>query len=91
MDILHVEKNIDLLMQCSFIDIMVNKVAVRAIVDLGAPGNIISTKLVKKLGLLPDIAHKQVFGTAGPASLISLGAYTLSLFVLGVYKCLRRQ
>ena len=55
---------------------MVKKVAVRAIVDLRAPRNIIFTKLVKKLGLLPDIAHKQVFGTASLASTISLGAYS---------------
>ena len=74
MDIKYV-KNIDLSTQCLFINIMVNKVAVRAIVNSGAPGNTILTKLVKKLGLMPDNAHKLVFGTAGPASTISLGAY----------------
>ena len=80
-----------LLTQCSFINIKVNKVAKRAIVDLGAPGNIISTKLVKKLGLLLDIAHKEVFGTAGPASKIPLKHIVLSLFVLGVNKNLCRN
>ena len=33
----------------------------------------VSTKLVKKLFLL-NIAYKQAFGTASPASTISLGA-----------------
>ena len=49
MDILHVKKkNIHLLTQCFFINIMVNKVAMRATVDSGASGNTTSTKLVKK-------------------------------------------
>ena len=38
---------------CTYIDLVVNKTRVRAILDSGAPGNIISTRLVKKLKLAP--------------------------------------
>ena len=45
-------------------------------VDLGAPMNIISTKLVKRLGVPPDIKHKKEYGTAGPHNTTSQGAYS---------------
>ena len=61
--------------ECTFTDILVNNQSVRAIVDLSAPMNIISTKLVKRLNLPPDIAHKKEYGTAGPYNIISQGAY----------------
>ena len=57
------------------VDILVNNQSVRAIVDLGAPMNIISTKLVKRLGVPPDIEHKKKYGTAGPRNTTSQGAY----------------
>ena len=61
--------------ECTFVDILVNNQSVRAIVDLGAPMNIISTKLVKRLGVPPDIEHKKEYGTAGPHNTTSQGAY----------------
>lgn len=50
---------------CTYIDIQVNKIKIQAIVDSRAPCNIILSRLVKKLGLQPDIDHKQNYGTAG--------------------------
>ena len=47
---------------------MINKVPLRNIVNIGAPSNIVSIKLVRKLNLQPDIANKQVFSTAGLVS-----------------------
>ena len=61
--------------ECTFVDILVNNQSVRAIVDLGAPINIIYTKLVKRLGVPPDIEHKKEYGTAGPHNTTSQGAY----------------
>jgi dUTPase len=55
---------------------MVNKIKIQAIVDSGAPCNIILSKLVKKLGLQPDIDHQQNYGTAGTETVQSLGAYS---------------
>ena len=62
--------------ECTYADISVNKVKVRAIIDSGAPINIVSTRLVKKLGLAPDVAHCQTYGTAGPETTTLLGAYS---------------
>ena len=61
---------------CTYIDLVVNKTRVRAILDSGAPGNIISTRLVKKLKLAPDLDCKDEFGTAGPFTTQALGAYS---------------
>ncbi|KAJ9049428.1 hypothetical protein DSO57_1024556 [Entomophthora muscae] len=47
-----------------------------AILDTGAPGNIISSQLVKKLKLAPDLAYHEQFDTAGPQTTISRGAYS---------------
>ena len=43
--------------------------------DLGALMNIISTKIVKRLGVPPDIEHKKEYGTAGPHNTTLQGAY----------------
>lgn len=51
---------------CTYADYFVNKVKVQAIVDCGAPGNIILTSLMKKIKLAPNIDHLVVYGTAGP-------------------------
>ncbi|KAJ9086953.1 DNA damage-inducible protein 1 [Entomophthora muscae] len=59
----------------TYIDIMVHKVKVQAIIDSGAPGNIISSQLVKKLKLAPDLDYQEVFGTAGPLTTKAMGAY----------------
>ena len=61
---------------CNYIDVKVNKVPVRAILDTGAPGNIVLSKFVKKLGLQPDLIHEEIHGTAGPHSTKSTGAYS---------------
>ena len=60
----------------TYVDISVNKIKVQAIVDSGAPCNIISSKLVKKLGLQPDLDYDQEYGTAGTEKVRSLGAYS---------------
>ena len=51
---------------CTYIELVVHKLQVRAILDLGAPGNIVSTRLVKKLNLAPDLDYEEEFGTTGP-------------------------
>ena len=61
--------------ECTFVDILVNNKSVRAIVDLSVPINIISTKLVKRLGVPPNIKHKKECITAGPHIATFQGAY----------------
>ncbi|KAJ9070232.1 hypothetical protein DSO57_1010505 [Entomophthora muscae] len=56
---------------CTYIELVV-----RAILDSGAPGNIVSTRLVKKLKLAPDLDYNEEFGTAGPDKTKALGAYS---------------
>lgn len=68
---------------CTYVNITVNKVKVRAILDTGAPGNIISTRLAKKLKLAPDINCKLEFGTAGPWTTVAKGAYSSLLLRFG--------
>ncbi|KAJ9064488.1 hypothetical protein DSO57_1030110 [Entomophthora muscae] len=66
---------------CTYIELVVHKLWVRAILDSGAPGNIVSTRLVKKLKLAPDLDYNEEFGTAGPDKTKALGAYSsLPLF-----------
>ncbi|KAJ9089562.1 hypothetical protein DSO57_1011617 [Entomophthora muscae] len=43
--------------ECTYADIFVNKIKVQAIIGTGALINIVSTRLVKRLGLAPDIDH----------------------------------
>ena len=62
--------------ECTYVDILVNNYPVRAIVDSGAPINIISTKLVSKIGLKPDLEYSHEYGTAGTHSVMSKGAYS---------------
>ena len=54
----------------------VNKVKIRAIVDTGAPINIISTRFAKRLGIALDLDHCKEFGTAGTQSTTAQGAYS---------------
>ncbi|KAJ9064108.1 hypothetical protein DSO57_1033814 [Entomophthora muscae] len=51
--------------KCTYADIFVNKLKVRAIIDTGAPINIVSSKLVQQVGLAPEINHRKQYGTAG--------------------------
>ena len=60
----------------TYVDILVNNYPVRAIVDSGAPINIISTKLVSKIGLKPDLEYSCEYGTAGIHLVMSKGAYS---------------
>ncbi|KAJ9077735.1 Ankyrin repeat and SOCS box protein 3 [Entomophthora muscae] len=59
---------------CTYIDMVVHKVKVRAIIDSGAPGNIVSSKLMKKLKLAPDLDYQEVFGTADLLTTKAMGA-----------------
>ncbi|KAJ9059535.1 DNA damage-inducible protein 1 [Entomophthora muscae] len=60
--------------ECTYADIFVNKIKVQAIIDTGAPINIVSTCLVKRLGLAPDIDHQKQYGTAGLTVTTAQGA-----------------
>ncbi|KAJ9066139.1 DNA damage-inducible protein 1 [Entomophthora muscae] len=62
--------------ECTYADIFVNKIKVQAIIDTGAPINIVSTRLVKRLGLAPDIGHWKQYGTAGLTVTTAQGAYS---------------
>ena len=63
-------------LDCTYINICVNKLPVRAVLDTGAPGNILSSKFVKRLGIQPDLVHEEVYGTVGPHCTKSTGAYS---------------
>ncbi|KAJ9081517.1 DNA damage-inducible protein 1 [Entomophthora muscae] len=62
--------------KCTYADIFVNKLKVQAIIDTGAPINIVSSKLVRHMGLAPDIDHKKQYGTAGLGCTTAQGAYS---------------
>ncbi|KAJ9075520.1 hypothetical protein DSO57_1035316 [Entomophthora muscae] len=62
--------------ECTYVEISVNKVKVRAIIDSRAPISIVSTCLVQKIGLAPYIAHRRVYGTVGLHTTTSEGAYS---------------
>ncbi|KAJ9064850.1 hypothetical protein DSO57_1025956 [Entomophthora muscae] len=66
---------------CTYINLVVNKTHVWAILDTDSPGNIISSRLVKKLKMASDLAYHEEFGTAGPQTTRAKGAfYSLPLF-----------
>ncbi|KAJ9067206.1 hypothetical protein DSO57_1001843 [Entomophthora muscae] len=44
--------------ECTYADIFVNKLKVQTIINTGVPTNIVSSKLVWKMGLALDIDHK---------------------------------
>ncbi|KAJ9084122.1 hypothetical protein DSO57_1027594 [Entomophthora muscae] len=62
--------------ECTYADIFVNKLKVQAIIDTGAPINIVSSKLVRQMGLAPDIDHKKQYGTAGLDCTAAQGVYS---------------
>ncbi|KAJ9090181.1 DNA damage-inducible protein 1 [Entomophthora muscae] len=62
--------------ECTYADIFVNKLRVQAIIDTGAPINIVSSKLVQKMGLAPDIDHKKQHGTSGLDCTTTQGAHS---------------
>ncbi|KAJ9063881.1 hypothetical protein DSO57_1036305 [Entomophthora muscae] len=55
---------------------------VRAILDSGAPGNIVSTRLAKKLKLALDLDYKEKFSTTCLDKIKALGAYSSLLLWL---------
>ena len=62
--------------ECIYINIFVNHRKVIAILDTGAPDNIVSSKLVKAMKISPDLPFNKVFGTAGPNTTQAQGAYS---------------
>ncbi|KAJ9052072.1 hypothetical protein DSO57_1037813 [Entomophthora muscae] len=62
--------------ECTYADIFVNKIKVLAIIDMGASINIVSTHLVKRLGLAPDIDHQKQYGTSVLTVTTAQGAYS---------------
>ena len=54
----------------------VNKVKICAIVDTGAPINVISTFFAKRLGIAPDLDYCKEFGTAGTQSTTAQCVYS---------------
>ena len=61
---------------CTHIELLVHKLRVSTILDSGAPGNIVSTRLFKKLKLAPDLDYNEEFSTAGPDRTKAMGAYS---------------
>ncbi|KAJ9077857.1 DNA damage-inducible protein 1 [Entomophthora muscae] len=69
--------------ECTYADIFLNKIKVRAIIDTGAPINIVSTCLVKRLGLAPYIDHWRQYGTSGLTVTTAQGAYSALPLLFG--------
>ncbi|KAJ9064807.1 hypothetical protein DSO57_1026471 [Entomophthora muscae] len=61
---------------CTWIEVAVFDTPIRAVLDTGAPINIISSHLVRRLGFLPDILYAESFIIAGVESIKSNGAYS---------------
>ncbi|KAJ9064195.1 hypothetical protein DSO57_1032992 [Entomophthora muscae] len=61
---------------CTYCDILVNKVKVQAIIDSSTPVNIVSTTLVKQLKIAPNIDYCKQYGNAGPVPTVSQGMYS---------------
>ncbi|KAJ9055939.1 hypothetical protein DSO57_1038159 [Entomophthora muscae] len=61
---------------CTWIEVNVFDTPIKAVLDTGAPINIISSRLVKRLGFLPDILYAESFFTAGVESIKSNGSYS---------------
>ncbi|KAJ9055114.1 hypothetical protein DSO57_1007600 [Entomophthora muscae] len=47
------------------VEVSIQKVKIKAILDTGSPVNVVSSKLMKKLKLAPDLNYTQLYGTAG--------------------------
>ncbi|KAJ9079329.1 hypothetical protein DSO57_1036416 [Entomophthora muscae] len=61
---------------CTWIEVTIFDTPIRAVLETGAPTNIISSHLVRRLGFLPDISYAEFFFTAGVESIKSNGAYS---------------
>ncbi|KAJ9076553.1 hypothetical protein DSO57_1024970 [Entomophthora muscae] len=62
--------------ECTYADFLVNKLKVQAIIDTRAPINIVSSKLVRQMGLAPDIDYNKQYSTAGLDFTTAQGAYS---------------
>ncbi|KAJ9089393.1 hypothetical protein DSO57_1013332 [Entomophthora muscae] len=61
---------------CTWIKVTIFDTSIRAVLDTGAPINIIFSCLVRRLGFMPDISYAESFFTAGVESIKSNGAYS---------------
>lgn len=68
---------------CTYLDMFVHELRVRAIVDTGAPFCIVSTKFTNRLRLPPNLVHHKQYGTAGEHTTTSCGAYSALPFQFG--------
>ena len=65
--------NLKAKLDCTYIDVWVNKIKIWAIVDTSAFINVISTFFAIRLGVAPRIDYRKEFGTAGLQSITSQG------------------
>lgn len=77
-------------MSVSYSKISIVKVKFRDIIGREAPIKIISTLLVKNLGLVPEISHCQTFDTSGPNYIKLVGAYNALFHLFGSIPVLHR-
>lgn len=63
-------------MQCTYTTAIVDKKTIQAIVNSGAPKNIISSCFIKRMSFKPDVNCDNSFGTTGPKTTKALGAYS---------------
>ncbi|KAJ9051491.1 DNA damage-inducible protein 1 [Entomophthora muscae] len=61
---------------CTWIEVTIFDTLIRAVLDTVAPTNIISSRLVRRLGFLSDISYAESFFTADIESIKSNGAYS---------------
>ncbi|KAJ9081735.1 hypothetical protein DSO57_1011554 [Entomophthora muscae] len=61
---------------CTYCNILVNKVKVQAIIDSSALVNIVSTTLVKQLKIAPNVDYCKQYGNAGLVPTVSQGMYS---------------
>lgn len=67
-----------------------NKIKIRSIIESGAPVNIVSTQMLKKLKLAPNLEHNKEYGTAGPNLAQAQEAYSAFLMRFGLLQVLPR-
>ena len=63
--------NLKAKLNCTYVDVWVNKIKILEIVDTYAPINVISTLFAKMLGIATDFDCRKEFGTAGLQSTTS--------------------
>ncbi|KAJ9080622.1 hypothetical protein DSO57_1023001 [Entomophthora muscae] len=63
------------------VEISIQKVNIKAVLDTGSPVNAVSSKLVKKLKLAPNLNYHQLYGTAGLSMTCNIGTY----YVLSIW------